>query len=43
MLTSIIGWEKGSELARVIEPPEMISFRMQSSAVLYPYVRRDED
>jgi len=28
MLTSIIGWAKGSELARVMEPPVLINVRI---------------
>ena len=43
-LTSTIGWAKGSELARVMEPPviqSMLEFKRY--AVLYPYARQYED
>ena len=43
MLTSIIGWAKGSELARVMAPPVMINVRVNLGAMLYPYARWDED
>ena len=43
MLTSIIGWAKGSELARVMVPPVMINVKINPGPVLYSYARWDGD